>query len=184
MSPAHDEATALVVEVPEADEVVGDLRLRHDRVAPLGMPAHVTVLYPFRRPDAIRPQVLAEALDVIGDLAPFTVTFDAVATFPAKVVYLVPDPPGPFVALTAALVRAFPDCQPYGGQFSETIPHLTIGHADDDAALTSLVVASTHALDGGPITSRVEAVSLFSRDATGHWTRRTRIPLGTDPTIA
>ena len=40
--------TALVVLVPEAEPVVAAHRLRHDPAAADGVPAHVTVLYPFR----------------------------------------------------------------------------------------------------------------------------------------
>ncbi|WP_079312549.1 hypothetical protein [Microbispora sp. GKU 823] len=39
--------TALVVEVPSAEPLVRGLRERYDSFAAYGMPAHVTVLYPF-----------------------------------------------------------------------------------------------------------------------------------------
>ena len=44
---AGDE-TALIVEVPAAEVVVGRHRAWLDRAAALGVPAHVMVLYPFR----------------------------------------------------------------------------------------------------------------------------------------
>jgi hypothetical protein len=44
---AGDE-TALIVEVPAAEVVVGRHRAALDRAAALGVPAHLTVLYPFR----------------------------------------------------------------------------------------------------------------------------------------
>ena len=49
--------SALLVDVAEAEPVVGHLRLVHDAVAAHGIPAHVTVLYPFvpRTPDARGP---------------------------------------------------------------------------------------------------------------------------------
>jgi hypothetical protein len=40
--------SAIVVVVEEAEPVVGAHRLRHDPVASLGVPAHVTILYPLR----------------------------------------------------------------------------------------------------------------------------------------
>ena len=39
--------SALVVAVPDAEPVVGHLMLRLDANAVLGVPAHVTVLFPF-----------------------------------------------------------------------------------------------------------------------------------------
>ena len=47
--------SAVVVEVPEAEPLVGAWRLRFDPVAALGMPAHVTLLYPFVAPSASAP---------------------------------------------------------------------------------------------------------------------------------
>ena len=40
-------ATALIVVVPEAEPLVGAVRLRHDESARLGAPAHITVLFRF-----------------------------------------------------------------------------------------------------------------------------------------
>ena len=42
--------TALIVEVSEAEEAVHEWRARHDSVAARGVPAHVTVLFPFVAP--------------------------------------------------------------------------------------------------------------------------------------
>ncbi len=42
--------TALVVPIPEAEEAVAPFRTTLDRAAGLGVPAHVTALYPFPRP--------------------------------------------------------------------------------------------------------------------------------------
>ena len=39
--------SAVVVHVPEAEPVVGGWRRAHTYDAPLGLPAHVTILYPF-----------------------------------------------------------------------------------------------------------------------------------------
>ena len=39
--------SALVILVPEAEPVVGRLRQRYDPSAAVGMPAHITLNYPF-----------------------------------------------------------------------------------------------------------------------------------------
>ena len=91
--------TALVVLVPEAEALVGAHRLRHDPSAAVGVPAHVTVLYPFRS------MVDYRVADVVGGLAAdvpaFDVEFAALARFPGEVVYLAPVPATPFRRLTA-----------------------------------------------------------------------------------
>jgi hypothetical protein len=50
--------SALLLPVPAAESVVGPHRARRDASARDGVPAHVTVLYPFL-PTAIGPDVLA-----------------------------------------------------------------------------------------------------------------------------
>ena len=42
--------SALVVLVPEAEGVVKPFRDLHDPSAAAGMPAHITLLYPFKHP--------------------------------------------------------------------------------------------------------------------------------------
>jgi hypothetical protein len=59
--PVTDSESAVLVPVPEAERVVSPHRSRLDRAAALGVPAHVTVLYPFMPPAAITPSVV-EAL--------------------------------------------------------------------------------------------------------------------------
>lgn len=99
--------------------------------------AHVTLLAPF----------LADPLPALGQLRalfagvdPFTVTFRSLGRFPGDgLVYAHPEPVSPWQRLTGMLVDAWPQCPPYGGQFAEVVPHLSIDHADDAAALEPLV---------------------------------------------
>jgi hypothetical protein len=49
--PSEHLASALIIEVPEAEAAVQRHRQRLDANAPLGIPAHITVLAPFMPPD-------------------------------------------------------------------------------------------------------------------------------------
>ena len=49
--------SALLVPIPEAEPIVAELRLEHDAIAARGVPAHVTVLFPFVPRALIRPSV-------------------------------------------------------------------------------------------------------------------------------
>lgn len=172
-------ASALSVEIPQAEAVVGPWRERFDPAARAGMPAHVTLLYPFRHPDEIDTDVLAAVLDVVGDEPAFTTRFRTIGTFPGGVVWLRPEPDDPFRRLTLLLADAFPQCPPYGGAFSEPVPHLTIGVAlsDDDAAEIASAVGPD--IERNEILAEVSEVALHTRDAEGLWRRRAAIPLGT-----
>ena len=63
--------SALVVRVPEAEPVVNRFRAAYDPSAPAGVPAHVTLLYPFKPPDALTEPVLAGLRHCFGLHAPF-----------------------------------------------------------------------------------------------------------------
>ena len=51
---------ALVILIPEADELVGSFRERNDSAVKLGMPAHITINYPFNAYSKDKPEVLDE----------------------------------------------------------------------------------------------------------------------------
>jgi 2'-5' RNA ligase len=94
-----------------------------------GLPAHVTLLFPFPEPD---DAVVVATRGVLGGMQAFEVAFREVRRFPPDIVYLAPEPEEPFRLLTEALVRRFPTWPPYGGTYDEVVPHLTIA-ADEPA---------------------------------------------------
>ena len=108
-----------LVPFPELGEIV-DPWLEHSIGArpSHGIPPHVTLLFPCP-PD---PEGLGE---VLAAAPAFDVAFREVRRFP-DVVYLAPEPAQPFVELTQALWRRFPDWPPYGGAHETITPHLTV----------------------------------------------------------
>jgi hypothetical protein len=165
--------SALVVLVPEAEPVVASFRRTHDPMSGRGVPAHVTVLHPFR------DVVDASTADAIEALAGRTETFEAtlnrVGRFPGAVVFLEPQPLRRFELMTAAAVLAFPDCPPYGGAFADPHPHLTVGNRVDDSTADRIESALAPSL---PIPFRVEHLTLLVEDDDGHWTVDRSWPLG------
>lgn len=166
---------ALILPVPEAEALVGEYRLRHDRSAALGVPAHITINYPFV-PFVERP---AAALSILRPLLAaqpgFEYALSAICTFPGFL-YLAPDPAAPFRALIEAVAAAFPDSPPYGGRFVEIIPHLTVAEADE-ADLPSLQDRfSAHAAARLPLAARAKEIWLMDNRET-RWTARAVFPL-------
>src|SRR3954447_15393020 len=115
--------SAFIVAVPEAEARVRVLRDRYDPAAKHGVPAHITILYPFMAPELIDAAIVSEIRDAIADSLSFEFALSRVGRFP-DAAYLVPEPAGPFVHLTEALVRTFPKYLPYGGRFDSVVPHL------------------------------------------------------------
>ncbi|MDP9285790.1 MAG: 2'-5' RNA ligase family protein, partial [Actinomycetota bacterium] len=104
--------TALIVAVPEAEPHVAELRLAHDSSAALGVPAHITILFPFAPVDDVDE-------DAIGELLAARPAFDfeltSVEHFDDGVTYLAPVPAEPFAALTRAVAERWPAYPPYEG---------------------------------------------------------------------
>ncbi|MGW4946069.1 2'-5' RNA ligase family protein [Actinoplanes sp. NPDC004185] len=169
--------TALIVEVPAAEAAVSTHRAALDRAASWGVPAHITVLFPFLPPDTITDDVLTAVQEITDTQAPFEVTLDRVGWFGDTVVWLAPDPAQPFITLTAALTARFPRAQPYGGAFDETIPHLTIGHDHPRPTLAAAAAAVTRHL---PITTTVTSLRLIAgaREPGHNWHPVADFPLG------
>jgi hypothetical protein len=156
--------TALIVEVPEAEPAVGELRLQLDSSAAAGVPAHITILYPFAEDADVDEEALAE---LFSRFRPFDFVLDRVERFQEGPVWLHPEPSLPFVDLTAALEQRWPEYPPYEGMFDEPIPHLTVSETPIDFQPQL------------PIASRAHAVTLIEQDeSTGRWSTRRAFALG------
>ena len=171
----HDRRSGLVVAVPEAEHLVGRHRGRLDANAALGVPAHVTALFPFVAPAAIDDAVLARVAAVVATVPSFPYRFGSTGWFGDDVLWLAPEDPSPFVELTERLHAAFPDHPPFGGAFAEVVPHLTVGHGHPRTALED---AEHEVLAGLPAAGTATAVQLLTQDAPGgRWRRRWPFPV-------
>lgn len=63
--------SAVVLQVPEAEALVGALRERLDPSARLGVPAHVTLLHPFMAPERIEAGIAARLAALAAAALPF-----------------------------------------------------------------------------------------------------------------
>ena len=107
-----DTGSAVVVPVPGADAIVAGYRAGLDRAAALGVPAHVTLLAPFLPPPLITAATIATLAEITGSAAAFDCAFARTAWFGGRVLWLAPEPDGPFRELTRRLAAAFPQCPP------------------------------------------------------------------------
>ncbi len=149
------------------------LRRHEDFAASVGVPAHVTLLFPFVPAAALRPPVRRALAEIAATVEPFDVRFAAVGRFPG-VVYLVPEPAGRFTALTEAITTHFPGYQPYDGAFEEVIPHLTLVESAT-APLDQIAAAAQRHL---PFTCRVAVMELLVEGPDERWRGHWRIPFG------
>jgi 2'-5' RNA ligase len=118
------------------------------------LPPHVTVLVPC-------PGEVAAIGEVLAPFDAFDVTFPRLERFP-EILWLAPEPPEPFVAMTEAMVARFPDHPPYGGIHERIVPHLTVAQAELDEAAVRVEPLL-------PLRGRVETVVLYEHVDADRW---------------
>lgn len=147
--------TALIAVVPEAKSVVGALRASYDLSAQQGVPAHVTVLIPFLGIGKVDAAVRAELADIRASVPAFDVKFTA------------------FRRLTAAVAERWPEHPPYGGEYDDVVPHLTVA----EGSVHVLDLAEAILTPQLPVRARIGGLDLIGFD--GHcWSSREHWMLG------
>jgi 2'-5' RNA ligase len=167
--------SGLIIEVPEAEPAVRHHREHLDASAPLGIPAHITILFPFMPPETIDPPALTRLGQLFADVCRFRFRLDHTDWFGDDVLWLAPQDPRPFRTLTQRVFRAYPAFPPFEDQFDDVVPHLTIGHGHP---LNDLRTAEDSVQSNLPIEANATAVTLMTqKSAEGHWTKTATFPL-------
>jgi len=168
--------SGLIIEIPAAEPAVHRCRERLDASAPLGVPAHITILFPFVPPTAIGEAEITGLGELFGSVSRFRFVLDRTGWFGADVLWLGPADPGPFRALTERVFRAYPDFPPFEGQFDDVVPHLTVGHGQPISALRRAEDSVRAYL---PIEASADGVTLISQhSAGGPWAKTAFFRLG------
>lgn len=163
----------LIVPVPEAEWLLQTWSARLGPTTEVGVPAHVTLLFPFLTLDGLDAAGLADLMALFLARPSVQVTFSTVGQFP-DVVYLAPEPRDWFIDATQALVARF-GMLPYGGIHSHVVPHLTVARHADPAVLADIGRQLAPAL---PLTTHVREVWLVEEVAAGGWDHTATFPLG------
>lgn len=160
--------------VPEAEPLVESWREKGDPAAAVGLPPHVTLLYPFVDSEALDEGVTGELSWFFDHVDVFDAVFERVAVLEdGGVVYL--DPVGTGLDdLAEALARRWPETPPFRGAVAQPHAHLTVVHTDDAGLREAAVADVQQAL---PLTVRVRAASLWQCGEDGTWSERARFPL-------
>lgn len=170
--------SAVIVAVPEAESAVGAHRSWLDHAAGWGVPAHVTVLYPFVPPAEVDDAVMATLRAAVASVPAFDTVFARTSWFGDEVLYLAPEPDAPFRMLMTAVWDAFPAHPPYGGEIADVadvVPHLTVGQG---APLPVLRTVAEEVAPYLPIPIRVSTATLIQgSDQPDSWHIVAELPL-------
>lgn len=169
--------SGLIAVVTEAELLLGPLRARFYPSAAIGVPAHITVLYPFRPPGKIDRPTLESLRECFSRMPAIDFELKELRRFGDETLYLKPDPGEPFRQLTFAVWELFPETPPYGGIWPDVVPHLSVAQAVEAGELDRIArELGAELAPHLPIRSSVSEVALIE-NMTGHWTVRTTFPL-------
>jgi 2'-5' RNA ligase len=168
--------SALVVPVSEASEAVDAWLERTATAKPsAGIPAHITIVFPFVPARSIDDELIANLRAIFGRFEAFAFIAVRALRFPA-VLYLAPEPPEPFVALTEAVISSYPQYPPYEGEFDTIVPHLTAAEGDP-AVLAAAEVEIQQFLPVQALAREVTLLEEIEPDS-GRWQVRETFRLG------
>lgn len=167
--------SALIIPVPAAEAVVGPWRENLDPACAWGVPAHITVLYPFIPPARLDTGLEARLRTLFEAVPAFDFRLVSVEWFDDEVAWVRPEPDDRFRELTDRVTGAWPEYPPYEGAFEDVVPHLTICQGADPADMSEAAAAVAARL---PIETRAERVRLMTgTQAADSWTTRAEFPL-------
>lgn len=169
--------SALVVLVPEAEALLRSCRARYDPESPIDMPAHITLIHPFKPPAEIDPTILQTLRRCCVSLARFDFALVQLRCFAGDALYLAPKPAEAFRGMTSALWQLYPEQPPYGGRYKTIVPHLTLLRLADQRRLTAIAEDFAVSFRGRlPIPAEARAVALMDT-GSGRWQVRTLFDL-------
>lgn len=164
--------TALVIPVPAADALLGSVENRHPGTVRAGVPAHVSLLWPFVGAAELDERVTEGLSELVAGHGPMPVEFGECYRR-GGFIALRPDPIEGLTELTRRTHDRWPALLPYEGRYGDVEPHLTIAtRASEETAVTIEQEVSEQL----PISAELCEVWLMAFEK--RWTLRRRFALG------
>ena len=151
------------------------LRRLRDANAAVGVPAHLTLLYPFIELDGLDRAIRRRLRMVAAVHRPFDYRHVDMAEW-SDAIYIAVEPTAPFKRLQRDLQAEFPEWPIYGPDFDmEFEPHITIA---DEIGKQEPGLREDGAWNSLPRPARAEAIEVIATGRDGRWRLVWRIPLG------
>lgn len=156
--------TALLLRVPGAERAVSRHRRMLDSAAADGIPAHVTVLFPFVPLEQMSDEDHARLDRLFAALDPIRIRGRRTSWFGGRVLFVELEEDGPIRAMTENVFSEFPWFPPYAGEIAvqDVVPHLTVGH---DSPVSDLRAAEHEVLRELPFEDMADHVELWAGPA-------------------
>lgn len=167
--------SVILIPVPSADSIVGKWRNKYDEVSLHGIPAHITILFPFKSPEDNNLEVIEKLRIFFSRVKSFSFSLGKISSFP-NVIFLEPAPKTKFVELTKGITKIFPENPPYEDKFPKINPHLTIGQLKRFQNLEKIKTEIYEDIRSKlPIKSEAIKARLMESD-NGRWTVKETFP--------
>lgn len=165
--------TGVAIPVPEADPLLAAVAMRFPEAVRQGVPAHVSVLYPFLPAEKLDDRVISGLSELFAGQPAMSVTFGACHRS-GEFVALRPEPIEGLEELVSDARRRWPEVLPYEGLYGGVEPHVTVAlHTTEERAA---VVESEIVPEWLPISAELREAWLLIFN--GRWTVRQRFELG------
>jgi 2'-5' RNA ligase len=139
------------------------------------IPPHVTVLVPWvAEPTEADAERLTEA---VASFEPFELSFPTAGQFPNGTAWLRPEPFDTVRSLLQAVLTTFSECRPYGGEFPDPHPHLTISSSSQGGPAVVAEAQASLAATPAPVVQLTE-LGLWQEGEDGVWRQFGSTPLG------
>lgn len=139
------------------------------------IPPHVSVLVPWVAEPADAD--VERLSSVLAKVEPFELSFPTAGQFPNGTAWLRPEPFNTVRSLVLTVYEAFPECPPYGGEFLDPHPHLTIASSTEGGPTVVAEAQAALAEEAAPVVQLTE-VGLWREGADSVWRQFGAVPLG------
>jgi hypothetical protein len=164
--------TGLVVPVPAVEALLASVGARYPGTVRDGVPAHVSLLYPFVAAAELDERVSCAVGELFAEQAPMRVEF-AECYRQDGFVALRPDPIEGLKELVCMARCRWPDVVPYEGVYGDVDPHLTVAMRCSEETAVTIKQEVTAQL---PISAELREAWLVA--FAGQWRLRGRFKFG------
>jgi hypothetical protein len=169
--PTHGQ-TGLVIPVPAAEALLASVGTRYPGTVRDGVPAHVSLLYPFVATADLDEHVTTALQELLVEQVPIPVDF-VECYRRGGFVALRPAPSDGLTELLSRTHRRWPDVVPYRGVYRDLEPHLTVAMRCSEQTAVRIEQEATAKL---PIRAELREAWLLAFE--GQWTLRGRFKFG------
>jgi hypothetical protein len=173
MTTEPESQSVLAISVPEAAPILALVRSNYDgEVPPIGVNAHVTIMYPWMPPALIDEQAINDLVSLFCRFSCFDFSLRIGWFGRHEVLLLVPEDDSPFVRMTEAVISRWPQYPYFGGEYSKIEPHVSLAWGEEGTLSRVAELIASHVPIGGHAT-----VVGLSTGRPGFMTRRASFPL-------